>query len=758
MNNNNNWSNTRSIMQYIIENPSYNTKESISQWIGNIGSGIDTMLLLVGNKSLSEDFVVNKTIQSLFDTGIVSHITDESLSKQSLAEIVNGKLFLHINHIPKGEKEQEKLKELIISVVIHKAIISDGYKIPTQAKIIVTIDEPDIFFKDFLEISTTLFIDLKENILSKFKVNSTTPFYQAIESSLDYYSDEIRAMEKGQLDIRVNENQRYIDLINEINVNENEVSSNNLPILDPYNDNFEKYFPIGEFHTYLTGLTRIGKSFLLLSLIMRHVIRNDCSVILFDIHGDLAQKLARLVKDKERLVYINPLLNQLYSPTINLFEMTDKSEQNISNVALIILGVFKSIKIDDSFSGPMEELLLNCIRVLLRKGGGSFSELYRFMNDKRNHDLVSYAKNSSNPLEEEYFNDYFSGETNTKNAVRRRLSTILGDPLFMNLMNGTNSFKLENKMNTKGKILIFDVPKGEMTQTYEYYIRFILEYILGLVLNRVKIRKEDRILTHLFLDEFHNFVSSNNNIKTILTEVGKYNFFLTMAHQTISQIPYADLKDILLSMTEAKIIGKNSNKTLEDINKTLSMKLEDVEKLDKGEFYISVANNDIVKVKNTDRFLDSREEISNEQWEEHKKYQLAKYYRAIKSKTASQPTNEMIQKFKADLISKNLAETSCLYKINNSAPEKFKEIKHDFEFVTIKDNEYKPRVRQQEISTIFSLAFELDYTFDNTKFIQMLKDENNKKDMFNQSSYGTRTAEFTSKGKSNTEQYYYFEW
>ena len=756
MSNNKNWSNTRSIMQRIIENPSYNAKESISQWIGNIGTNKDTMLLLVGNKSVSEDFVVNKTIQALFDTGIFAHITAESLSKQSLAEIVNGKLFLYINHIPKGEEEQQKLKELIISVVIHKAIISDGYKIPTQAKIIVTIDEAHEFFRDFLELCTTLFIDSKENILSKFKVNSTTPLYQAIESSLDYYSDEIRVMEKEQLDIRVNENQRYIDLLSERNVAENEVSSNNLPILDPYSNDFEKYFPIGEFHTYLTGLTRIGKSFLLLSLIMKHIHRNDCSIILFDIHGELGQKLARLVKDKERLVYINPLLNESYSPTINLFEITDKSEQNISKVAQIILGVFKSIKIDDTFSGQMEDLLLNCIRVLLRKGGGSFSELYRFMNDKRNDDLVSYAKNSSNPLEEEYFNDYFSGETNTKNAVRRRLSTILGDPLFMNLMNGTNSLNLEKEMNTKGNIIILDVPKGEMNETYEYYIRFILEYILGLVLNRVKIRKEDRVLTHLFLDEFHNFVSLNNNIKTILTEVGKYNFFLTMAHQAISQIPYTDLKDILLSMTERKIIGKNSNKTLEAMNKTLNMKL-DVEKLDKGEFYISVANNDIVKIKNTDRFLDSSEEISNEQWEEHKQYQLAKYYRPIKPKTASQPTEEelkvMIQQFKADLISKNLDERSCLYKLKISAPEKFKEIKYDFEFVTIKDNEYKPRVRQQEISTIFSLAFELDYTFDNTKFIQMLKGEN---DMFNQSSSGTRTAEFASNRKSTTENYYYF--
>ena len=116
----------------------------------------------------------------------------------------------------------------------------------------------------------------------------------------------------------------------------------------------------------------------------------------------------------------------------------------------------------------------------------------------------------------------------------------------------------------------------------------------------------------------------------------------------------------------------------------------------------------------------------------------------------------MIQQFKNDFISKNLTETSCLYKLEISAPERFKEIKHDFEFRTPKDNEYKPRIRQQEFSIIFSLAFELhNYTIDNSKFIQLLKGEN---DIFNQSSSGTRTAEFTADGKSKTEQYYYFEW
>ena len=756
MRNEQKWSDVRKIMKYIIKNTYNDGQESISQWIGNIGSNQDTMLLLVGNKAVSEDFVVNKTIQALFDTGIVKHLTDESLSKQSLAEIVNGNLFLHINNIPNGKEEQQKLEELITSVVIHKAIISNGHRVRTQAKIIVTIDEPHAFFGDFLEVSTTLFIDSKENILSKLKVNSTIPFYQAIESTLDYYSEEIKVMEKGKFDIRINENQRYIDLLNEGNVVVNEVSSNNLPILDPYSDDFEKYFPMGDYHTYITGQTRMGKSTLLTILFHRYIQRTNSNVILFDVHGDLAKKAKMLVKDKSRLLYISNTLDKSHAASINLFKLNDKSEKNISKMANVILGVIKQVKTDEAFSGAMEELLLRCIRILLRKSDGSFRELYRFTNDKRNSDLVEYAKKCGDILDEEYFQDYFN-DTNTKNAVRRRLSTLLNDEDFINMMSGDKCIDFEKEFNTPNKIIIIDISKGSM-DSYIYYIRFIIEYISILALKRVDTPKEERVITHLILDEFDNFISSKGNIKTILKEAGKYNLLLTIAHQIISDIKDSSLRDTILSMTGAKVIFNNSNKTLEAINKTLNKELEDVENLNKGEFYVSVPNNDIVKMRNTDSFLDSTEEISNEQWEEHKQYQLAKYYRYIKPKTVSQTTEEelkiMIQQFKADLISKNLTESSCLYKLEISAPERFKEIKNDFEFRTPKDNEYKPRIRQQEISVIFSLAFELDYTFDNAKFIQMLKGGN---DMFSQSSSGTRTVEFTTDEKSKTEQYYYFQ-
>lgn len=757
MSNNKNWSNTRSIMHYIIENPSYNTKEIISQWIGNIGSNVDTMLLLVGNKSISEDLIVDKTINALFDTGIVLPITDEVLSNQSLEEIVSGNLFLHINHIPKGEEEQKKLKEMITSVVIHKAITNDGYKIPTQAKIIVTIDEPDIFFKDFLEISTILFIDSKENILSKFQVNSTTTLYQAIESSLDSYSDELKTIVKGQLDIRIDENKRYIESLNETSCESSStLEQGGLPILDPYADNFERYFPLGDFHTYITGLTRIGKSIFLLTLFMKYIQNKKSVTILFDIHGDLAQKAKMLVKDEERLLYISNSLDKSYAASINLFIANDKSEKNISKQANVILGVLKQIKTEEAFSGPMEEALLRCIRVLLRKGDGSFHELYRFMNDKRNPDLIKYAKTCGNPLDEEYFSDYFN-DTNTKNAIRRRLGTLLNDEDFMNMMSGNKCIDFEKEFNTPGKIIIIDIAKGNM-DSYVYYIRFVIEYILVLALKRVNTPKEERVRTDLILDEFDNFLSSNENIKTIFKEAGKYNLFLTIANQIISDIKDLSLRDTVLSMTAAKVMFKNSNITVDALNKTLKTKL-DVVNLNKGECYISVANNEMIKVKNTTRFLDDSEEITNEEWEERKKNQLVQNYRPI-NQTGSQPTedeiNEMIQRFKGDIKSvlslQKPIESSCLIK----AEDKLQEIKSDIKYYDEKKEIIRARIRQQEISTVFQLAFGLNDLITNRKFISLLKSENSD-DMFNQSDSGTRSAEFTDHGKTQTEQYYYFK-
>lgn len=725
--------------------------DAISSWIKNICDlETNTILLLVGNQTISEDIIINKVIKQLFNTGIVVTLTDNMLQKESFENIVSGKLILHIDHIPADEKDREKLKQLLISLIIQRSFLSNERTIPTQIKVIVTIDEVDSFFKNFIELTTTLFINQEEHFLSKLGISNLVLLYKEIEQSLDYYAGEISSMPKGQINLHKNDNQRYLELVSEVTT-ETHLSSNNLPILDPYDENFETLFPKGDYHTLITGLTRIGKSFLTLTLMLRYIFRNDCSVILFDIHSDLAKKVIKLIKDPSRLLHICPVLDSSYTPTINLFDISDKSEKNIARLAQVILRVIKSIKIDESFSGAMEELLLNCIRVLLRKGGGSFSELYRFMNDKRNQDLVKYAKESENLLGKEYFNDYFLSATSTKDAVRRRLSTLLNDPLFFNLMNGTNTIDLDKEMNTLGKVIVFDIPKGEMENSYEYYIKFILEYVQILALKRVELPKHERVLTHLFLDEAHNFITPNGNIETILTEAGKYNLYLTMANQAVSQYKNTNFRDIILSMTDAKIIGKNSNQTFEAMNRALNEKL-DVEKLSKGEFYISVGENEIVKIQNTNRFLDEKEHISDEELQEQKQYQLKCYYRSIQEQVLEQPTeidlHIMLDEMAIAISSADLSDSSCLKKLQILDPERFAEIESDFNYFEPKINKKQPRIRQQELSTVFKLAFEQSNLIDNKKFTEMLKDKNS---MFLEAVPQTRKPR---NGSSKTEKYY----
>lgn len=720
----------------------------------------ENLIVMVGNKNISKDILWEKILTPMLSPENYITLTCEILEKMSIEEILKGKILIYIDEIPQEHKHKEKLKELFIRVLINKSFQIENKITPTYAQIIITLDEPEPFIKDFQNLSDIFYINSKEEVLLSLNTINDISLIKNIKESLLTFSEELSAIGIHQFNTPnySSGNKKFLLGLDEIEGEIDFLSDIGLPILDPDNDSFERYFPMGESHTYITGLTRIGKSSFLITLFVRYIQNKNSNVILFDVHGDCAKKAKMLVKDKERILYISNSLDKSYAASINLFKIDDKSEQNIRKIANIILGVLKQIKVDETFTGPMEEGLLRCIRVLLRKGDGDFHELYRFMNDKRNADLVKYAKKCGNPLDEEYFSDYFN-DTNTKNAIRRRLATLLNDEDFMNMMSGDKSIDFEKEFNTPGKIIIIDIAKGDM-DSYVYYIRFIVEYILVLSLKRVNTLKEERVMTHLILDEFDNFITSNGNIKTILKEAGKYNLFLTIAHQIISDIKDPSLRDTVLSMTDAKIIFKNSNQTLDALNKTLNTKLDDVENLNKGECYVSVANSEIIKCKNTTKFLDDSEEISDVQWEEHKQYQLTKNYRPLTLKT-SQPTeeelNEMIKKFKNDFKLKNLTETSCIQKLEVSALERFEEIKSDFEHLDTAKNIKRSRIRQKEFSKIFQLVFELNDVIENRKFIQMLKAKD-EDDMFNQSSHGVRIGNFTDDGKTQTEQYYYFEW
>ena len=713
---------TKSFIIFLLNNlTTIKDSQFISKWIAEYYTSLRSCqnnLVLIGNKELSEEILWRKIINPIFGHKYCLTIDEEILKNKSIEDILSNKLFFNINYIPDNKEDLLKLEEIIKSILLQSYSKPNYKPIRVYGQIIITLDSPHPFIKKFINWSKIFFLKSMEEIKEILHVKDGIGLYKEIENSLHIFSDDLnsyRGLCLNPIDEKTS-NEEFIELL--VESNETELTKlNTLPILDPFEDNFYTLLPKEERykHTYITGQSGSGKSELLKTLLIKDIERNDISIILLDPHGDLALDLAKMVKDKERLILIDPSLDASKTPTINLFELENKSKENVIKVSKMISSVIKSINSDENFSGSMEDVIDNCIPILLRKESSDFFELHRFMNDNRNTELVELGKRSPSNLEKEFFQDEFKSSKQSRDAVKRRVKKLLNDSIFSNLMNGKNTINLEKEMNTKGKIIIFRIPKSKMLDTYKYYAKFILGLIQIIALKRADSPEISRVHTHLYIDEFHNFITPT--IEEILTESRKYKLFLNLAHQSISQLKSSDLKDIILSNTNVKIIGNNSNKTLEAINKTLNQKLEDVEKLQVGEFYIKAGNKDLIKVKNSERLLDNKEDINSEKWNESIEYQLENYYRNI-----IEETEDLTSKIDEFIEAILLKDNSYFEKINESDKTLYEELVYNL-------GDENGFIAQPLLSKYFNEVQGKVHFKTNKDFLNILKEKNS---FFNQ--------------------------
>ena len=683
-------------------------------------------LVLLENKDVSVEIFYKHIITPIFGKDFSITITDELLSNSSLEDIVKYKLFYHIEHIPQDENNRKKLRDIINTILVKKVVSIDGQVVPVIGQILFTLDKPEMFLKEFLSSCKIFYVESINNLQSKL-VEWEDCLERALRSdTLDYFSQELSAM-GDTIDLRKiyeDDSQAFKETIEDIELKEQETINDNMlinTILDPFEDSFDSLIPLEERyqHTYITGKSDSGKSELLKTLIYRDILRTDGSIILIEPHSDFSNEIVRLVPTKERLIFVDPTLDTNYTPTINLFDLEDRTENNIAKMTQVISSIIKDINSEDKLTGTMVSMLENCISVLLREDGGDFFELNRFMNDKRNNDLVKRGKNSPNPLEREFFTDEFEDLKSTKDALKRRIKKLLSEPLFANLINGKDTVNLEKNMNTKGKVIIFKIPKDDMQNSYKYYGRFLTELIKIIALKRAKLPEESRVHTHLYIDEAHNFITSA--ISTILKETRKFKLFLTFSNQVISDIKETSLKEILLT-SNVKIMGNNSNETLQAINKTLQEDIKDLHCLEKGEFYLKVGNNELIKINNTTRLLGYSAAISNEKWQEYEQYQLENYFRPLAIQntqndiSSSEDLDSMIEVF-IDAI--KIKDENYFSKLEDTiSKSEYQEFKDNFSDT---HDEVDGYILQPKLSLYFNAIYGKTYFENNKTLLDKLK-------------------------------------
>ncbi|CAA6810870.1 MAG: Unknown protein [uncultured Campylobacterales bacterium] len=363
-------------------------------------------------------------------------------------------------------------------------------------------------------------------------------------------------------------------------------------------------------HTYITGSSGSGKSEAIKNLIFS-VLRTQKdrylenkeeykieNFILIEPHGDLSDEIFNLALKYEgaykyRTLLLDPFLDNEKTPIINPFDFKG-NETDLNSYTEELISVFREI-LGIDFTLNAQALLTPCISTLLKIENSSLYDLQTFMSDDENKGLVEKGKITKNFAHKNFFENafYSSNLSSTKKAIFLKLQILLNNKTFSNLTTGKSTFDLEYMMNNQ-KNLIVKLNKKRMRETLSPFGRFLIAKIQSIALKRSNIPIKLRPKTHLFLDEFQNFTTPS--IEEILTESRKYQLFVTMAHQVISQIESTKLKDIILSNTNIKIVGSNGQKTLSTLSKEINVNLEELETLRTGNFYIKIDKNPAFKV------------------------------------------------------------------------------------------------------------------------------------------------------------------
>jgi hypothetical protein len=347
-------------------------------------------------------------------------------------------------------------------------------------------------------------------------------------------------------------------------------------------------------HTYLTGRSGSWKSELIKLIFYRlqSVSQQDRrhSLILLEPHGDLSEECKSLNlntwKGKGRLIYLDPFFHPAYTFRLNPFETDDKSETTIDVLSQELARTFQELIPLSPLSLQMETLLKPCIAVLLRRGNGSFAELQRFVDDKRNKDLKALGLLSPVPSHRHFFESFFRREEYipTKVSIFTKIQSLLNSSVFARLTAWPSTLKLEDRLNA-GKVLIVNLSKWKMgSEASDAFGRFLLAYLKSLTFKRAHQDSADRKPVFLMIDEFQNYVTQS--VGTILTEARKYGLHLLLAQQLPGQNMTKELKDLIFSNTGIKIAGQNAASAFRDLSKEFSLSVETLQQLQPHCFYV----------------------------------------------------------------------------------------------------------------------------------------------------------------------------
>jgi hypothetical protein len=298
-------------------------------------------------------------------------------------------------------------------------------------------------------------------------------------------------------------------------------------------------------HLYIVGKTGMGKSTLLLNMIVQDIQKGH-GIAVFDPHGDLVEKVLDYIPSRRinEVIHFNPAdveypiaFNPLYNP--------DPSQKHL--VASGIIQVFKKIW-PDNWGPRLEYVLRNALLALLEYGGQTLLGVNRMLIDDRFR--LKIATGIKDPVIRRFWTSEFEEypkvfRAETISPILNKVGQFITNPLIRNIVGQTKTkFNLSEVMNKNG-ILLLNLSKGRIGEDNSSLLgSLMLTHLHLAALRRANIPENKRTDFYLYIDELQSFITED--FPSILSEARKYHLNIAgMANQFISQLPESVASAIL---------------------------------------------------------------------------------------------------------------------------------------------------------------------------------------------------------------------
>jgi len=311
-------------------------------------------------------------------------------------------------------------------------------------------------------------------------------------------------------------------------------------------------------HLYVIGATGTGKTKFLEFLIQQDI-ESGKGFGVIDPHGDLVEDIKGLLASycHEFPEEAEDIFDRavIVDPTDRDFTVTFNPLEKLPNVSVAeqageLVASFRKIW-SDSWGARMEDLMRNSL-IALGEVELTLSELPRFLTERQFRGSV--LKLVEHPIAQQYFQRFDAmtdrGQLPVIEPVMNKINAFLADERIRHIFSSAkSSFNMREVMDN-GKFLLIKLDRGRLKGSADLLGSLFMAKIQMAAFSRSDISQSRRVPFYLYIDEFQNFASES--FMVILSEARKYGLSLSMAHQTLAQIP-EELRSLILGNTGIQV-------------------------------------------------------------------------------------------------------------------------------------------------------------------------------------------------------------